>query len=71
MNYIYYFKQQVLSFIAFIFSGAIAYIIACKWGWREPVLLTPDYVLMLVSCSFTYLFIGPLIQKWIYSSNNI
>lgn len=70
MNYIYCLKQQAVALTFVALSSIITYGIACKFGWRESITLTPDYVVMLVSYSLTFIFIGPFIFKWWDPSNN-
>jgi len=64
MNYIYCLKQQAVAFTFLALSVVINYGVACKCGWREPILLTPDYIVLLVSYSLVFIFIGPFIYKW-------
>jgi hypothetical protein len=64
MNYIYYFKQQTITFTFIALSFAITYGIACHFGWKEPIILTTDYIIIFVSYLLTFIFIGPFIFKW-------
>lgn len=64
MKYIYWFKQQAVALTAVTIWWGICYIICTKMGWREVIILTPDYVVMLVSYALTFIFIGPFIYKW-------
>jgi hypothetical protein len=69
MNYFDYLKVQIARYIIFILSGLIVYPIACKLGWREPIVWNADYIVMIVSSSLGFMFGGALIQKWINSNN--
>jgi hypothetical protein len=42
MHYLYYLKHQALLFIASAISGAISYKVSCHFGWRQPIITTPE-----------------------------
>lgn len=58
MNYIDCLKQQAISFTPLILASIASYGISCKFGWRETIVLTPDYVVSIMSFSLTYIFVG-------------
>ena len=64
MNYIFYLKQQAISFTFVSLGIIISYGITCKLGWREVIVLTPECVLSIVSYSLSFIFIGPFVCQW-------
>ena len=65
MNYINELKQQAIRLSFLSVWWLFFYIIFCKYGWREPILLTADYATMFLSGALTFIFIGPFIlNEW-------
>jgi hypothetical protein len=64
MIYINYLRLQVIMFLAGFLGLSIGYIIGCYFGWKQPIVLTPDYVVKMIVVSFIFIFVGPLVNKW-------
>jgi hypothetical protein len=70
VNYILKIRNQALLFSWLILISEISYTIACYMRWREPITLTINYMATVLGFSFAFIFIVPLTQKWIHSSND-
>jgi hypothetical protein len=68
MNYIFYLKKQVKFYILLVLGAIIGYPIGCYFGWREALIFSPEYILIIVSGTLTFVFLGPLIQLWLTSN---
>lgn len=67
MNYIDYLNLQIIFFRGGFIGLIFIYTIGCYFGWRQPIVLTPDYVVKMIGFSLIFIFIFPLINKWLIS----
>ena len=64
MNYIFYLKKQVINYMFIALGASIGYPIGRYFGWREAIILPPDYIAVIVSGTLTYIFFVPLYYMW-------
>lgn len=61
MNYIDSIKEQTVPYVIFLLLSASLYGIMCHLGWRDPVILTPGWIVTFMSASLTFIFFRPFL----------
>lgn len=62
MNYMFYLNYQLRLYGLMVLSFITFYGISFYYGWRAPIMLTPEHALTWVSGSLSFIFIGAYIM---------